>query len=317
MQDKALDRAEQDLLAVIRQLHADQGPVARNVLSVVARGRGLDVALPLRRLRALGLVEEYERRPFFLKRLFGARTVTVVGLTEAGLVADPATVSERAPLAPVEVQAEISAEVIVAPEVPVEAPELPASVPTVEPVPSQAKKIPVPAPQHVASISAFTEVLGGAPLADEPFPVAVDPHLNNGLREVLEGVGMEMTMAGEALIADRITKGASAGEALSQLVLFAFAHAVRHDVLSQGAIHSLGLTNYAVEVMRELEKLGNGGEIGDAQFEDDMRRLLALVEDTPERGQRAEDILVDPVGGAAPPALLPEDLRQAEEKDED
>ncbi|MFD1808995.1 hypothetical protein ACFSHQ_15380 [Gemmobacter lanyuensis] len=40
MQDKPLDRTEQELLAVIERMFAAGGPVDRNRLSVEARGKG-------------------------------------------------------------------------------------------------------------------------------------------------------------------------------------------------------------------------------------------------------------------------------------
>jgi hypothetical protein len=418
MQDKPLDRTELDLLAIIQELHAARGPIDRNLLSVVARGRGLEVARPLARLKNLGLVEEFERKPFFLKRLFGARPVALLRpvvpdqpatsaeetpvafptspLSDApSLLPDPSV--DTAPMATpqsfeaVEPAAELAAEpgvaepgVYVPPvyeapiyqppvvEAPVAAPSpadeapappeafalppesaadpvetealrtpraplidledgdeldmsdfaLPLDGPEAEtlPEPPAEDAGPVPArpvakaPRRAMPIG-YTDEIGGIA---QDFDVAqqmpaLSPELMDGLHEVLGGVGMELTMAGEALIGDRMAKGASAGEALSQVVLFAFAHAVRYDAASEGEVKALGLNEYAVEVMRELEKLRDAGEIGEQCFEDDMRRLWGIVEDTPEGAGYAEDLLLDPVGGAAPPALLPEDLRQGTE----
>lgn len=188
-------------------------------------------------------------------------------------------------------------------------------IPAAAAPPRRAPPRPTPARARVIG---FTEELGGAPEEVPAIaPVAVDPAVMDGLRELLESLGMEMTMAGEALIGTRIAQGFSAGEALSQLVLFAFAHAIRHDILFHGEMRALGLSEYAIEVMREVEKLRDAGEVGEARFEEDMRALWALLEEAPDRDARLDALLADPVGGAAPVAVLPEDLRSAEETEEE
>ncbi|MCE5973811.1 hypothetical protein LZA78_09995 [Sinirhodobacter sp. WL0062] len=306
MPDKPLERAELELLNVIAQF----GDIDRDSLSVEARGKGLEVGRPLVRLKEMGLVEEHEHRPFFLSRMFGAKVVMKLRLSAAAqaLLApappeDPAPAPETPePAALPEAASAPDAEPEIAPEpAPVEAP--PAA-----PVRAAAPKAPK------VSVSVFTEDLGGTPSDDTPtLGAEVDPEVLAGMRELLEGFGMEMTMAGEALAADRMARGASVGEALTQVVMFTFAHAVRYDVQSEGEVQALGLNDYAIEVMREIEKLRDAGVIGEERFEQDMHRLWDLVQGGEERLARAEEMLLDPVGGAAPPALLPEDLRRAEE----
>ncbi|MFD1913396.1 hypothetical protein ACFSGJ_14375 [Halodurantibacterium flavum] len=347
-QDKTLDRAESDLLSVILRLHAAGGRVERDALSVEARGRGLEVGRPLARLKTLGFVEEWERRPFFLRRWFGARAVALVRPTEAGLAWAPApepsegaesfaddaladaAVSETAPPvppadapvavpsvpdSPADLQSETPAqdvpEAVEAPEI-TEAPAAPVSPEAPQPTPV----IPPRARAPVRPPVGYSDELGGVPV-EVAIRMPVDEEVMEGLRDMLSVVGMELTMAGEALIADRIGKGASAGEALSQVVLFAFAHAIQLEHMSAGGLEAAGLRDYAVEVMREIEKLRDGGEIGDDRFEADMRSLWSLVEDAPDQAARAAALLLDPVGGAAPTAILPDDLRQADEDDTD
>lgn len=373
MQNTPRDRAEQDLLALMRQLHADRGAMEKSALSVTARGRGLEFGRALAGLKTLGLVEEYEHRPFFLRRLFGARVATMLRVTEAGLstaeadeppVADPAIAKAPAPATdpvsdlpesdaddsadalpdapqepesvpiPSAVAAAVAARKAMQPAPPSAPSSPPAPEPQAEPKP-QAEPVPqsepepdtaqapepAPAPEprpapRPRPVTGYTEDLGGIP-QDAPAPQPVDPEVMDSLREILEGLGMEMTMAGEALVATRIAQGLKAGEALSQLVLFAFAHAVHHDILSGGAMEALGLADYTVEVMREIEKLRDAGEIEESRFEEDMRRLWALVKGE-ERAELAQELLADPVGGSAPPALLPEELRHVDEdEDED
>lgn len=234
------------------------------------------------------------------------------------------TLAPEAPLQESPVAEVPPAEAPVAEPQPVDTPSVEAAVaePTIEeaPVaeaPRRAPARPMPTPAR-ARVIGFTEELGGTPEEAPPIaPVRVDPEVMDGLRELLEGLGMELTMAGEALIGTRIAQGFSAGEALSQVVLFAFAHAIRHDILFHGEMRALGLSEYAIEVMREVEKLRDAGEIGEARFEEDMRALWALLEEAPDRDARLDALLTDPVGGAAPVAVLPEDLRSAEETDEE
>ncbi|RWR52473.1 hypothetical protein EOW65_02550 [Sinirhodobacter ferrireducens] len=221
---------------------------------------------------------------------------------------EPAPSASEAPVAEIAVTEPLVAQAAAVEVAPVE--------PAAEDIPVAAAP-PRPTPAR-ARVIGFTEELGGAPEEAPPIaPVAVDPAVMDGLRELLESLGMEMTMAGEALIGTRIAQGFSAGEALSQLVLFAFAHAIRHDILFHGEMRALGLSEYAIEVMREVEKLRDAGEVGEARFEEDMRALWALLEEAPDRDARLDALLADPVGGAAPVAVLPEDLRSAEETEEE
>ncbi|MBI1218658.1 MAG: hypothetical protein GC186_08945 [Rhodobacteraceae bacterium] len=337
MSHKPLDPSDRELLAVLVGLHAERGPITREVLSVEARGRGIEVARPLLNLKFEGLVEETVFRPGLLKRLLGAKSIVLLRPTDAGLavgqVAAPdAADSAEAPttgFAPVD-------------DTPME--QRPAAAPAALPkflrvrddrlatattasdagsasrdqalaAPASPTRTSVSAEARRAMISAFTEDLGGAPLDVDPRlnGPEIAPEVMDGLREILGVVGMELTDAGEVLIGDRMAKGATQGEALSQVVLFAFAHAVRYTASAGGKGPDFGLKEYAIEVMRELEKLRNAGEIREDRFEDDMRRLWTLVEEAPDRIRDAEQLLTDPVGGIAPPAILPAELRGVEE----
>ncbi|MBL3551906.1 hypothetical protein [Rhodovulum sulfidophilum] len=393
MQEKPLESVELDLLAVIRQIHAEEGPFGRDLLLVRARGRGLEVSRPLGRLKALGLVEEIERKPSVLRRLFGAKPEALLRPTATGLaLGSEATASEttaaveaepeagtgpdtgtapktgtgteaepatRAPETPRETVDETTREAAarapatavpspapapapspapapVAPasraeppappappaEPPVSAPPVKVAPPTprVEPTApatpvADAAPLPMPRRAKPRNVRGYTEELGGSPVAAKTVPLRhdVDPAMMENLREALAVIGIEMTFAGEALIADRMGRGASIGEALSQVVLFAFAHAVAEDARAGEQLQALGLTDYAVDVIAEFERLRDAGEIDGDRLEEDMRRLWTLVGDSPDRLRLAEELLQDPVGGLTPPALLPEDLRPVEE----
>ncbi|MGV8987738.1 MAG: hypothetical protein ACOH2H_15810 [Cypionkella sp.] len=351
MLEKPLNQNELEVLDVLRQLHAKLGPVERTHLSVEVRGRGLEFGRAIARLMTLGLVEEITLRPFFLRRLFGARTAILLQPTPAGLAqgqrpAEPdaidptatestAAVPTDAPL--IEMTAPVPdapiAEPLPEPQTPTDlapAPDFaPDAEPTAEAIPTvEPEEAPKPAAPKAkaakpksprprpAPITAFTEDLGGTPLpsAAPMLPPAMDPAMLEGLRETLSVIGMDLTQAGEALAANRIAKGATPAEALSQVVLFAFGHAVQQDLYRGGEVADLGLRDYAAEVMREIEKIRDAGELADAPFERDMRQLWALLEDTPERAALVKDLLSDPVGGAAPTAVLPEELRRSEEE---
>ncbi|OLS52849.1 hypothetical protein [Rhodovulum sulfidophilum] len=401
MQEKPLESVELDLLAVIRQIHAEEGPFGRDLLLVRARGRGLEVSRPLGRLKDLGLVEEIERKPSVLRRLFGAKPEALLRPTASGLAlgseamasemtataeAQPEAVTEtgtgpdtgtapqtgteteapaltpetpretvdettretaaRAPAtavpspAPAPAPSPAPAPVAPAPraeppappaprpappaEPPVSAPPVKAAPPTPRGEPTapatpvaDADAAPLPMPRRAKprNVKGYTEELGGSPVAAKTVPLRhdVDPAMMENLREALAVIGIEMTFAGEALIADRMGRGASIGEALSQVVLFAFAHAVAEDARAGEQLQALGLTDYAVDVIAEFERLRDAGEIDGDRLEEDMRRLWTLVGDSPDRLRLAEELLQDPVGGLTPPALLPEDLRPVEE----
>jgi len=393
MQEKPLESVELDLLAVIRQIHAEEGPFGRDLLLVRARGRGLEVSRPLGRLKDLGLVEEIERKPSVLRRLFGAKPEallrpTASGLalgyeatasettataeagtgpdtgtapqtgTETGTEAEPATrapetpretvdeTTARAPAtavpSPAPTPAPSPAPAPVAPASQAEPPAPPAprpappaephvSAPPVKAAPPTPRReptapatpvadadtapLPIPRRPKPRNVRGYTEELGGSPVAAKTVPLRhdVDPAMMENLREALAVIGIEMTFAGEALIADRMGRGASIGEALSQVVLFAFAHAVAEDARAGEQLQALGLTDYAVDVIAEFERLRDAGEIDGDRLEEDMRRLWTLVGDSPDRLRLAEELLQDPVGGLTPPALLPEDLRPVEE----
>ncbi|TMV83798.1 hypothetical protein FGG78_22325 [Thioclava sp. BHET1] len=314
MTEYQLDRAEQDLLAVIKELFAEAGPIERSALSVEARGRGLEVARPFVRLKGFGLIEEFERKPFFLRRLFGAVPLALVRPTEAGAAyqaAAPQTQPAPKP-APAPAAAATPAPAPVQPE--------PTAIsPLIHPVAPDAPRASWPIERSAPGLTDFTEDLGGAPI--ETPALQLDTGAQAGavedIGETLRALGMEITPAGEALARQRLSGGATTGEALSQVVLFAIAHAVQHDLQSGGQLLEFGLHDYAVEVMREIEKLRDGGELRDDLFEQDMRQVWALVQEGAKRGALAAEILKDPVGGAAPTALLPEELRQPEEEDDE
>lgn len=361
MQDKPLEQADQDLLDLIRQLHTDHGPILRTTLSVVGRGRGLDVARSLGRLKTLGLVEEYEKRPFVLLRLFGARPTNwlrpvaplvpaevkaeeVQGTVEASTVglapvplpetpAEPPVVAvaevvipEAAPViaVPEDKAPEIRVPEFAAPEPlsaqPVTAPVAPppeAVAPEVAPVTEVPLPVTRPAPPARPArlpLNAYTDEIGGQPMAVAP-AVDLDPELLEGLHEMLELLGMEVTIAGDALIGNRVSRGALAGEALLQVVVFAFAHAARYDILSGSPVPADDLHAYGQALVRELEKLRDAGEIRSEPFDRDIGLVLTLADKAAgdSRAALIEEQLADPVGGIAPPALLPEGLRGLED----
>lgn len=366
MQDKPLEQADQDLLDLIRQLYGDHGPILRTTLSVVGRGRGLDVARSLGRLKTLGLVEEYEKRPFVLLRLFGARPTNwlrpvapavpaevkaeeVQGEVEAPTVSLAPTPLPEIPVdAPVAAVAEVvipeappviaqpviavpedkapdlrvpefaapeplSAQPVTAPVVPAPEAVAPEVAPVTEVPPPVTRPVPPARPARLP-LNAYTDEIGGQPMAVAP-AVDLDPELLEGLHEMLELLGMEVTIAGDALIGNRVSRGALAGEALLQVVVFAFAHAARYDILSGSPVPADDLHAYGQALVRELEKLRDAGEIRAEPFDRDIGLVLTLADKAAgdSRAALIEELLADPVGGIAPPALLPEGLRGLED----
>ncbi|AOZ69181.1 hypothetical protein LPB142_07465 [Rhodobacter xanthinilyticus] len=316
MQNPSLDRSEIALLEVLAELGADRKPVERGALQVAARGQGIEVARPVNRLKGLGFIEEIDFQPGFFRRLIGARATLLVGLTASGLALVRPAAAEAALAAAEEFvpepepTPEPAPEPVPEPEAAPEIVEEPAA--PVAPAPAKPKKPRRAAAEKPMPLDAYTDTLGGLPEA-APAVFAVDPGQIEAIRELLGSLGMELTWAGEELLTSRLGAGDRPGEAASQVVLFAFAHAIRHDQTAEASALALGLKDYAVGVMQEIERLRDGGEIAEARFEADMRALWDLVGEPEGRAARAEALLLDPIGGAAPPALLPEELREAEE----
>lgn len=299
---KPMQKAELDLLAVIVRLHAARGPINRDVLSVEARGQGLEFGRALSVLRAEGLAEEVVKKPFFLSRLLGAKPIAQIRPTASGLALIKPPVAMT-----VETPTEAPLETPVEPPVDLDPPVAadPSSAAPKAPAPRAPKRKPLP-------VNAYTDELGGVPDEDVALVPAfqMDAEIIHGLREMLDVIAMPMTFAGEALVADRMAKGAVAGDALMQVVLFGFAHAIRLESQTRGTLDLAGLAQYGVEVLAELEKLHLAGAISAERFAEDSARIRALVGGAePDRALADHIIQSDPVGGAAPPALLPEDLR--------
>ena len=339
---KPLQKAELDLLSVIVRLHALRGPINRDVLSVEARGQGLEFGRALSVLRGQALVEEVVKKPFILARLLGARPVALIRPTATGLallagLATPTapetdapasdtlsqtaadTTAEAVPSEPVSDPTPAEAEPPIAATVaepdPVPAEPAPEQAPIAEQLAEPAAPVPPPAPRPAPRkslpLNAYTDELGGAPLEDVPLVPAfrIDPEIVEGLRDLLDVIGMPLTYAGEALIADRMSRGATAGDALMQVVLFTFAHAIRLDSATHGTLDLSGLAQYADEVVAELEKLHQAEAISEDRFAEDSALIRAMVGGGEPDRALSHQVLTDPVGGAAPPALLPEDLR--------
>lgn len=339
MLETSLNYMEREVLLLLRQLDAETGAVTRERLTLLGRGRGLEVARSLLVLKSLGLIETFEKRPSFWRRLFGAKTQELLRavprtapLPEAPPAlsteefADAAPMIEAEPLAveqPVEVApAAFTAQPEPAPAPVIETPVEPAPVaeappaPVVPPAPEvQATEPRVPfRPRPVPQ--GYTDELGGAPIAVTPSS-NLDPALVEGMRDFLDGIGLEMTFAGEALAAHRLRMGLSVGESVMQLVLFAIAHAAHHEILNPEEREPEELKEYAHALLEELERLTEAGEIRRDRYYADKQMILTLADRRADRQPLLDQLLSDPVGGAAPPALLPEELRGVSEDDDD
>ena len=338
---KQIESVDHNLLALIVRVYTERGPILRDRLSVLARGRGIEVARSLLHLKAAGLVEEAERRPKFFLRILRAKPEFYVHPTDSGLALVCADGQQAALRDESLTVASLPTDEVILPQLPqattegesdttvTSAAALPkflrtsvrrTTLSSASQEQGASRLEPMQSPRvtaryaHRPALSDFTEVLGGTPIAYNPRGVTqgVPKDVMDGLREWLDVVGLQLTGAGEDLIEDRMAKGASQGEALLQVVLFAFAHGVYLDAVTDGNVQALGLQEYAIEVMREVEKLRDAGEIRDDRFESDMRCLWALVTVSADQFQQAKGLLADPVGGAAPIAILPEELREIE-----
>lgn len=310
MYDILLDLSESTLLKTLADLQAAQGSVPRDALSVATRGRGVEFGRSYARIKSFGLIAEVTRRPFWLRRLLGAPSVLTVQLTEAGRMV---LAEMAAPLAPNQQSVAPLQALEPAPPAPDALQHLAAPIPVIaapQKAPSQPKKR--------RAVVGFTEDLGGTPLQPEPVAAAHGDHAPaiEALREVLAGLGIDLTMAGEMLASHRMDQGYGGAEALMQVIVFTFAHAVHQDLTNGRETAAMGLAEYAVEVQRELQKLRDAGAIPAARFDADMGQLVVLMSATADAARLAETLLQDPFGGAAPPALLPEELRTSDSRDD-
>ena len=310
MHDIPLDLSERTLLKAIAELQAAQGAVSRDALSAQTRGRGVEFGRSYARIKSFGLIVEITRHPFWLRRLLGAPSVLMVQLTEAGRMALSELAAPRAPHPPPLAPLEALDPAPPAPEAlqPVGAPKPVKAAPPLAPA----------QPKKRRAVVGFTEDLGGTPLQPEPVASAQSGHAQaiEALREVLTGLGIDLTMAGEMLASHRLDQGDSGAEALMQVIVFTFAHAVHQDLTNGRETAAMGLAEYAVEVQRELQKLRDAGAIPAVRFDADMGQLAVLMSATAEAARLAATLLQDPFGGAAPPALLPEDLRRSDSDDD-
>lgn len=298
-QDRPLEKPERDLLAVILSLHAEHGPMLRDAVSVVARGQGLEFGRALSALRNLGLVEEVQKQPLFLARWLGVKPVVLLRPTAAGL-------AQGQPLAAPPAPAAVEAQPVAEPAVPKAAP---AAAPPAKPSETAAKPAPARKPRRPADQS-YTEDLGGAPLVlpNQLAPAVVDESVLADLGETLDVIGLTLTDAGVALIQARVAQGRAPGDTLLQILLFGLAHALRLDALSQERLDKDSTRHYVGEVLVELAKLRDAGAMDPAVFDADSAEILRLLQAGPDSLALCDALLADPVGGAAPPCLLPEEL---------
>lgn len=306
------DLAAETALLTLIAARTTQGPVPRDPLATEARGMGLDFGRLIRDLRDRGLIEEIVDQPGWFRRLLGAAPVRRIALTNDGrLLTAPAP--EQPPAA------ETAARAVPADPQPQDGrtvadqdSDAPPAAQLAEPSQAQAPQS-RPARRKAARAPAgYTEDLGGGipPQARRP---DIDPEALAGISETLGQLGLELTPNGEALVAARMDQGASAGAALCQVVLYAYAHAVRHEIDWGPTMPPETFREHVLEVIAELERLRDIGAIDSAPFEADMLRLWGIVEDSPLREARLAAILSDPLGGAAPPAFLTDAALRAAE----
>ena len=58
--------------------------VERDHAAVVVRGKGLELGYCLRRLQALGLIQQFQRQPGYFRKRLGGLPTDIVALTEEG-----------------------------------------------------------------------------------------------------------------------------------------------------------------------------------------------------------------------------------------
>lgn len=320
---------ERGLFAILVELLGDQ-KLERNVLRVLVGARGYELGRPYLHLCQQGLIEEIRVRPSFFARLFGAREMLWVRVTDYGrtiaaevagpVLAETVQVAEEIPPPPHPADAALPEAADVAapdpqPLTPLEpaSPDLPpeagAGAGEIQALPPAiSKKISLFRP------SDFTETLGGAPL-DTRFQVPVSDRLD-GLTESLSLLGFELTDAGRLLALSRWTKGDSDARVALEIVTTALAHALRLDASGTTQLDRQAAAGLVGRVSDAFAAYVSDGLLDAESLIRAVGRMEGFLDETAGTSS-VDTYLSDPQLGMAPTAVCPDDIYLRAEVEED
>lgn len=301
----SLSLQEAALLNALAGLLADEPLIEMDSLRVRVGSQGFELGRTYLALRSHDLVAEHHSRPGFFRRLFGAKPKRYVSLTDAGRAL---ATGQTAPTteAPALLRSDLQ------PPAPSDAPQAAAprastrpkaaSLPKADPAQSRKKRTPPPAG------SDFTETLGGAPL--EAPAATDDPVRLEGLAEMLGLIGFEITPAGQLLAGRRWTEGRRDSEVALEILLVAVAHAARLDTQGMAHLDRATARLFFAEVEKEFAQLAAAGELSADYLSQTLATVEAILGTPDEAEALLAAIIADPLLGAAPPAICPDDFYQ-------
>jgi hypothetical protein len=309
---------EKASFAVLSAVLTEQGEVDRDSVRVLVASRGVDLGRDYIRLRDLGLVEEVDARPGFLRRLFGAKAKRLVRLTERGMAlarpedapiaavavkaGDPVERGGADPSAPEavgEVVVAASVEAAVAPEAVVAAavPETAAPAGTV-----QAQTLVLS--QRRFTPADFTEAVGGAPMEDAP--ALPEGERLDGLAELLGLIGFELLPAGRLLAAHRWAEGFGDADVALEVLVVSVAHAARLNATGTARLEVGAMLAVVDAIGAALGHLVAEDALTAPQLAESLETMRVFVAGGAGAEAAIAALLDDPLRGLAPPAACPE-----------
>ena len=298
-----LNAQEADLFGILVDL-LSEGEVERTKLRVKVGARGAELGRAYKRLQGLGLFIERQNRPNFLRRLFGAETTLMVGLSELGRELAAQIYLEAHPPEPPAVEAAEPEHL--PPDAPVAMAE-PVPVPPAAPVAEVSpKKAAVKQPKkRRLAMEDFTETLGGAPL-DDRIDVPVSDQMD-GLAELLGLYGFELTDAGRLLAARRWAENRSDGEVALEIVTASLAHIARLRASGTTGLNEDRALQLIAETEEMFQPLAAAGMMDSADLTEALDRMRGFISG-PVAHSDVEAYLADPLRGFAPPAIGPDSV---------
>lgn len=319
---------------LLAEILAQHGPQDRDALRVLMASHGGQLGRDYVRFRELGLIEEVHSRPGFLRRLFGAKTLLVVSLTEKGRDFVQASKGQGAhqtmPLAAAaaeaphqetetpsveglatasDVQPSVRDEEVAAPQVTSVAVSEVLPQPTTEPPLSLVTR----APKRFA-LGDYTDVLGGV-ADDTPVLLSEDERLG-GLAELLGLLGLEITPAGELLAGRRWSEGHADADIALEIAVVAVAHAARLNHTGTATLAKDAMLAQIDGIIGALGSLVREGQLTDEQISESLHAMRMFVNGDDEALAGIDALLSDPLRGMAPSAIFPDEVwvREADEE---
>ncbi|AWB50644.1 hypothetical protein HYN69_18780 (plasmid) [Gemmobacter aquarius] len=130
-------------------------------------------------------------------------------------------------------------------------------------------------------------------------------------------IGFEITPAGQLLAARRWTEGRRDSEVALEILLVAVAHAARLDTQGMAHLDRATARLFFAEVEKEFAQLAVAGEVSADYLSQTLNAVSAILGTQDEAAAPLAAIIADPLLGAAPPAICPDDFYYPTDSAED